>query len=78
MDFKGEAGERFSLQARAQVRLACVTAAKLAVQAVDLVADAAGMSSAQTSSPLERCWRDVRTASQHVLDPLRSSLSRDA
>ena len=64
---KGEAGESFSLEDRAQVRLACVTAAKLAVQAVDLVADAAGMNSAQTSSPIERCWRDVHTASQHVL-----------
>jgi alkylation response protein AidB-like acyl-CoA dehydrogenase len=64
---KGEAGESFSIQDRAQARLAVVTAAKLAVQAVDLVADAAGMSSALTSCPIERCWRDVHTASQHVL-----------
>jgi alkylation response protein AidB-like acyl-CoA dehydrogenase len=64
---KGVAGESFSLQDRAHARLAVVTAAKLAVQAVDLVADAAGMSSAQTSCPIERCWRDVHTASQHVL-----------
>jgi alkylation response protein AidB-like acyl-CoA dehydrogenase len=64
---KGEAGESFSIQDRAQARLAVVTAAKLAVQAVDLVADAAGMNSALTSSPIERCWRDVHTATQHVL-----------
>ena len=64
---KGEAGESFSVEDRAHARLAIVTAAKLAVQAVDLVADAAGMSSAQTSCPIERCWRDVHTASQHVL-----------
>ena len=64
---KGEAGESFTVQDRAHLRLAVVTAAKLAVQAVDLVADAAGMSSAQTSCPIERCWRDVHTASQHVL-----------
>jgi alkylation response protein AidB-like acyl-CoA dehydrogenase len=64
---KGEAGESFSIQDRAHARLAVVTAAKLAVQAVDLVADAAGMNSAQTSCPIERCWRDVHTASQHVL-----------
>jgi alkylation response protein AidB-like acyl-CoA dehydrogenase len=44
-----------------------VTTVKLAVQAVDLVADAAGMNSALTSCPIERCWRDVHTASQHVL-----------
>ena len=56
---KGEAGESFSLEDRAHVRLGVVTAVKLAVQAVDLVADAAGMSSAQTSCPIERCWRDV-------------------
>jgi len=64
---KGEAGESFSIEDRAHSRLAVVTAAKLAVQAVDLVADAAGMNSALTSCPIERCWRDVHTASQHVL-----------
>ena len=64
---KGEAGESFSIQDRAHSRLAVVTVAKLAVQAVDLVADAAGMNSAQTSCPIERCWRDVHTATQHVL-----------
>ncbi|MGH7924916.1 MAG: acyl-CoA dehydrogenase family protein, partial [Candidatus Binatus sp.] len=64
---KGEAGESFSLEDRALVRLGVVTAVKLAVQAVDLVADAAGMNSALTSCPIERCWRDVHTASQHVL-----------
>ncbi len=64
---KGEAGERFSIEDRAHARLAVVTAAKLAVNAVDLVADAAGMNSAQTSCPIERCWRDIHTATQHVL-----------
>ncbi|HZC45917.1 MAG TPA: acyl-CoA dehydrogenase family protein [Candidatus Acidoferrum sp.] len=64
---KGEAGESFSIQDRAHARLATITAVKLAVQAVDLVADAAGMNSAQTSCPIERCWRDVHTAKQHVL-----------
>ena len=64
---KGETGESFSIEDRAHARLAVVTAAKLAVQAVDLVADAAGMNSALTSSPIERCWRDVHTATQHVL-----------
>jgi indole-3-acetate monooxygenase len=64
---KGAAGESFSIKDRAHGRLAVVTAAKLAVQAVDLVADAAGMNSAQTSCAIERCWRDVHTATQHVL-----------
>ncbi len=64
---KGEAGESFSLEDRAHARLAVVSTVKLALQAVDLVADAAGMNSALTSCPIERCWRDVHTASQHVL-----------
>ncbi len=64
---KGAAGESFTVKDFAHVRLGVVTAVKLALQAVDLVADAAGMSSAQTSCPIERCWRDVHTASQHVL-----------
>lgn len=64
---KGEAGENFSVNDRAHFRLGMVTAVKLALQAIDLVADAAGMSSAQTSCPIERCWRDAHTASQHVL-----------
>ena len=64
---KGEAGETFSIKDRADLRLGVVTAVKLALQAIDLVADAAGLSSAQTSCPIERCWRDAHTASQHVL-----------
>jgi alkylation response protein AidB-like acyl-CoA dehydrogenase len=64
---RGEAGDSFSLQDRAHLRLGVVTAVKLALQSIDLVADAAGMSSARTECPIERCWRDAHTASQHVL-----------
>jgi alkylation response protein AidB-like acyl-CoA dehydrogenase len=64
---KGERGEEFSLEDRAQFRLAVVTAVKLSLQAIDLVADAGGLSSAQIACPIERCVRDARTASQHVL-----------
>jgi indole-3-acetate monooxygenase len=64
---KGEAGDSFTIQDRAHARLAVVTAVKLALQAVDLVADAAGMNASLTTSPIERCWRDVHTAAQHVL-----------
>ena len=39
---KGEAGASFSLKDRANVRLGIVTAVKLALQAMDLVADASG------------------------------------
>lgn len=64
---KGEIGATFSNEDRAQARLAVATAVKLALQAIDLVADAAGMNSTQTSCPIERCWRDAHTACQHVL-----------
>lgn len=64
---KGEAGESFTLEDRAHARLGNVMPVKLALQAIDLVADAAGMSAVQASSPIERCWRDAHTAAQHVL-----------
>lgn len=64
---KGLARESFTVNDFAHTRLAVVTAVKLALQAIDLVADAAGMSSAQTACPIERCYRDAHTASQHVL-----------
>lgn len=64
---RGEAGRHFDVQAQASARLASVTAAKLAAQAVDLMHDAAGMNAVQTSSALERCWRDVHTITQHVI-----------
>jgi len=63
----GEAGEPFDNAARAAARLASVTAVKLAAQAVDLVHDAAGMNAVQTSSELDRCWRDLHTMTQHVI-----------
>jgi alkylation response protein AidB-like acyl-CoA dehydrogenase len=63
----GEAGAVFDREARAAARLASVTAVKLCARAVDLVHDASGMSAVQTSSPIERCWRDLHTLSQHVI-----------
>lgn len=64
---RGEIGDSFSIEDRARARLAIVTAVKLALQAIDIVADLGGMNSAQTSCAIERCWRDAHTASQHVL-----------
>jgi indole-3-acetate monooxygenase len=64
---RGLAGDSFNLEDRATARLASVTATKLALQAIDLVADAAGMNANQTANPISRCWRDAHTASQHVL-----------
>ena len=47
-------------------RLARINTIAAAALAVDLVYEAGGGSSIYTSSPLERCLRDIRTASQHV------------
>jgi len=64
---RGEAGADFDLPARAAARLASVTAVKLCLQAMDLVHDAAGMTAVSVGHELERCWRDLRTLSQHVI-----------
>lgn len=63
---RGEANEPFNDEALASARLATVTAGKLAARAVDLVYDAAGISSMHTALPIERCWRDVHAVTQHV------------
>jgi alkylation response protein AidB-like acyl-CoA dehydrogenase len=63
---RGEANQPFDDEALVSARLATVTAGKLAARAVDLVYDAAGISSMHTGLPIERCWRDVHAVTQHV------------
>lgn len=66
-----EAGRDISLQERADVRLAAVHAAQCAIQAVDLMYALAGGASLFQGGRLERCFRDVHAACQHVaLSPL--------
>jgi alkylation response protein AidB-like acyl-CoA dehydrogenase len=64
---QGARAEPFDTAARVRLRLRMVTAARLGLRVVDLVNDAAGMSGVRRPGPLERTWRDVHTASQHVL-----------
>src|SRR5712691_6061423 len=59
-------GCELSLEVRAAARLACLTAAENSVAAVDLLYRLAGSSAIFQSSPLERCFRDVHTAAQHL------------
>jgi alkylation response protein AidB-like acyl-CoA dehydrogenase len=51
---------------RVSVRTASLNVAENCVAAVDLLYRLAGTSAIFQSSPLERCWRDVHTAAQHV------------
>jgi alkylation response protein AidB-like acyl-CoA dehydrogenase len=51
---------------RARIRLAGAHAAQNAAEAVDLMFNAAGTTSIYASSRLERCFRDVHVATQHI------------
>ena len=60
------AGDTLCVKQRAMLWLASTQAAIAATQAVELMFSAGGSTSVYTSSPLERCLRDIRTAGQHV------------
>jgi indole-3-acetate monooxygenase len=60
------AGNVAGMRSRADLRLACTQAAVSSTQAVDLVFEAAGGTAVYTSCPLERYFRDVHTAMQHI------------
>jgi alkylation response protein AidB-like acyl-CoA dehydrogenase len=69
---RGVARAPFDNRVLAEQRAGSVTAVQLSMQVVDLLHDAAGMSSVMSDSVLERCWRDVHTITQHVvLGPAR-------
>jgi alkylation response protein AidB-like acyl-CoA dehydrogenase len=51
---------------RARVSLGSVVAAQHSARAVDLIYDAAGLTSAQNDSAIGRCWRDIHTTRQHI------------
>jgi alkylation response protein AidB-like acyl-CoA dehydrogenase len=52
---------------RALLRLSACHAVTLAKRAVDAMYDAGGGTSIYKTSPLQRCFRDVHTASQHLM-----------
>ena len=59
-------GEPHSLKQKADLLLGSTHAMASAVEAVDLACRIAGTTSIRTTSPLERCFRDVQTMRHHV------------
>ncbi len=60
------AGRPISVRQTALLRLARANALTASVQAVDLMYGAAAGSAVYGKSPLDRCFRDVHVAAQHV------------
>ncbi len=62
-----EAGAEPSIDDRVKLRLAATHAARTSATVVDLMYEAGGATSIYASSPLQRCFRDVHTATQHLV-----------
>ncbi len=62
-----QAGDPVPVEQRARVRLAVSHAVQHAAGAVDLAYGVGGGTSVFDSSPLQRCFRDVHTATQHLM-----------
>jgi alkylation response protein AidB-like acyl-CoA dehydrogenase len=61
-----QAGRELSVREVAVLRLARTHAVQAAVQAVQLMYTDAGGAAIYTRNPLERCFRDIHTVTQHV------------
>jgi alkylation response protein AidB-like acyl-CoA dehydrogenase len=61
-----EASGSANMQTRANLRLACTHAALNAGRVVDLMFETGGATSVYASCPLDRCFRDVHAAMQHL------------
>jgi indole-3-acetate monooxygenase len=64
---RAEQGDACDLRTRALLRIAATDAVRASAQAVDLMYEAAGASAIYESSPLQRRFRDVHTATQHTM-----------
>ncbi len=62
-----KAGRPISMHSRAQVRLAAVHAGQGAIRATDLMYQLGGGASLRQGGRLDRCFRDIHAAGQHVV-----------
>ena len=60
-------GQEVPLQLRTEYTLASQLAVSSSVDAANLAFEIAGASAAAAGDPIQRCWRDVNVASQHIL-----------
>jgi alkylation response protein AidB-like acyl-CoA dehydrogenase len=67
IDAKGRAGEPWTLEERARVRLDLGAACQRAKQAVDILNEASGGSSIHTTVPIQRIQRDVQALNLHAI-----------
>lgn len=61
-----ESGAELSLEQRAVVRLSCAQVAEAAKAVVQIAYDIGGGTSVYESCPLQRCFRDMYAAVQHI------------
>lgn len=61
-----QAGNKVSIEQATLMRLARVNAMTAGVQAVDLIYSTAGSASVYSNSLIDRCFRDIHVAAQHV------------
>jgi indole-3-acetate monooxygenase len=66
LDNASEAGEEMSVSQRMMLRLACAQVASAAKETVQIVYDAAGGSSVYEANGIQRCFRDLYAATQHL------------
>ncbi|MBI1213495.1 MAG: flavin-dependent monooxygenase [Alphaproteobacteria bacterium] len=64
---EAQRGGKLSVDARRNLRLAATHAARASVSAVDLMYNLGGGTSVYKTSPLQRIFRDVHVASQHMM-----------
>jgi alkylation response protein AidB-like acyl-CoA dehydrogenase len=67
VDAKGAAGEEWTMEERARVRLDMGAVCRLAKEAVDIFNTASGGSSVYSTVPIQRIERDIQTVNLHAI-----------